>query len=193
MNPVSDTGDHCAAGHESVPPGAKDGNHLHACDTTKCYCEAFSASKTLDFETEELATSTHPHSEIWVEWHQGRETKFDDAEFYALGSVASVHCGDEIIEVENEGDRNWERESGLTFPAVSVRKPEEFCERFPDGKLPVDGEDGWAVINNGWFALYQPGLSDPVTDDVFFSLEEAVEYAKNMLDAYAEAASGPAE
>jgi hypothetical protein len=76
----------------------------------------------------------------------------------------------------------------LTLLTPSIRKPEDFREHFPNGVLPCDDENDWAVINNGWFASYQPELSEPVADDVFYSLGEAIEYAKNMLDAYAEAA-----
>lgn len=188
MNLVSDVGDHCSAGHQCVPPGLNAKSHKPNNGETSSFSVAALTDMVGEFEIEELvAAFPYSQPQIWMEWHQKREAKFDTAEFYYLGSVASVHCGDEIIEIENEGDRKWKWESrtGL-FGGMSIQNPKEFREQFPDGKLPADGENGWTVVNNGWFTLYQPGFDDPATDEPFFSLEEAVEYAKNVLEAYSE-------
>jgi hypothetical protein len=99
-NLVSDNGDHCAAGYKSVPPNP---NCEHE-DKTSCFCESVLTGKPWSPETEELATPPHAQQRIRVEWYQVQEAKFDDAELYNLGSMASVHCGYEMI--ENEGETN---------------------------------------------------------------------------------------
>ena len=179
MNLVSDDGDHCAAGHPRVPIGVSAGSPISASGHDVV---AF-LQEPEAFEVEQLVALVDT-TEIWEEWHQPGVAPFDAPEFYAPEVVVSVHCGDEIIGIEGEGDRCWERQDE-TGALLLVEDPEEFRERFPNGKLPADGENGWAVVNNGWLTLYQIPGNGPTTEDVFFSLTEAVEYAQDMLRAYA--------
>lgn len=107
---------------------------------------------------------------ITVTWHQPQIEPFDDAEFYEPGRVVTVTGRDGYtIDVSNEGDRCWDHAAD----GVTLTRASQFRERFPDGATPEDGADGWLVLHNGWFDLYD-GRGDHVDDAVCHSLAEAL-------------------
>jgi hypothetical protein len=188
MNLVSNTGDHCAAGHKSAPFNldcsceVETEKHKPTSGKASCFCEAILTGKPWSFEAEELVTSPRPRPQprIWVKWYQRRIAKFDDPEFYAIGLVASVGCGDDMFRIVGEGDRCWEQKGETTSGNLSIQNSKDFREQFPNGKLPADGENGWTVVHEGCFELY-PSLYVPSIDEVFYSLEEAIGWAKDTL------------
>ena len=124
MNPVSDGGDHCSAGHQCVPVCQGE-----CIDIVAGHWEA-------SFEAEQLVVLAQSQPKIGVEWHQQQVAPFDNPEFYDPGLVAFVRCGDEVIGVADEGERCWERASGLTFPAMRVQEAEEFQKAVPGRQAP---------------------------------------------------------
>ena len=147
----------------------------------------------MDLRDRKLATSSQQGPKVWVEWHQRQGAQFDYAEFYALGPVVSVHYSDEankiwdeIIEIRSEGNRDWQQddeERGITW---NIYDPEEFRKQFPDGHLPKNYEDGWTIIEEGCFVVSSPSVL--VTETIFYSLTNAIGYAKHTLQTYGAAA-----
>jgi hypothetical protein len=184
MNPVSEAGDHCAAGHWCVPDHADAKSY-----TPTVTSVAISAEEPVVFETEALADSGHPA--IWLEWHQRRVAKFDAPEFYGPGPVVSVYCADnaEAIEITGEEESYWKNE----FTGLCLRGPEEFRKQFPDGKLPdlSNDESGWCAIQCMYFSLDHSSFSSPEAlvlgwgEAAFFSLTRALGGAITVwLDLY---------
>jgi hypothetical protein len=191
MNLVSDSGNHCAAGHSCilVAPDPFDPEHIgFITENIKAaidFAEQSLLQETSATGVEEFVTAIRSQPKNGVEWHQPWVMQFDAAEFYALGTVASVHYGDETIDIENEGPRGWVREDKTSKGnPLYVLTPVEFRKQFPDGKLPTaDGENGWVMINHGWFALYQLSLENREGYDAlcFDSLVKATWHAMKIL------------
>lgn len=97
-------------------------------------------------------------------WAQDPEDRFQDAEYYGMGVVCVV-AGARRAVVECEGETHWSHEDG-----TMLRTAAEFRAAFPEGVIPMDGENGWSAVNNGWFAVYVDGeeSGEPV-----YSLSEA--------------------
>ena len=78
-----------------------------------------------------------------------------------------------------------------------VSEHRRFWKQFPDGKLPVYGENGWSVIEHGWFTLYPSALAPEEAAKyvkladwwselgAFFSPKETPAYAQSMFEMYA--------
>jgi hypothetical protein len=188
MNLVSDGGDHCAAGHWTEPDyQIVPISHWNQLEEDS----EIPSEEALTFEAEELAIASRQGPKIWLEWHQQQVAPFDDAEFYALGPVVSVHYSDEkneiwdeIIEVWSGEQADWRQEDETGRIIQSLHDPEEFRKQFPDGKLPdYHKKDGWTIIRGGRFVL--SSFSASVDNDIFYSLTNAVEYAKDTLRLYA--------
>jgi hypothetical protein len=187
MNLVSDDGDHCAAGHWTEPD--------YQIAPTSHWNQPEEDSEVLSeeawtSEVEELAVSSRQGPKIWLGWHQQQVAPFDDAEFYALGPVVSVHYSDEkneiwdeIIEIWSLGERDWQQKDEVRGITWNIHDPEEFRKQFPNGRLPDRGEDGWTIICSGCFSL--SSFSVPVSDGVFYSLTNAIQYARDKLQMYA--------
>jgi hypothetical protein len=82
------------------------------------------------------------------------------------------------------GEDGWGLWAWLVFPSPWFDGAE-----FPNGKLPLNGVNGWSVVNHGYFVLYPPTLDDlkelPDMDDyAFYSLTATIECAKNILGVY---------
>jgi hypothetical protein len=100
--------------------------------------------------------------------------EFDDAEFYEGGAIAVFDKGEHQIVVVREGDSYLSQDDD----EEALRTAAQFREHFPDGKIPVDGTDGWHWENNGWFMIYLDG--DPTADDVYYSLKDALADAESL-------------
>jgi hypothetical protein len=194
MNPVSDGGDHCSAGHNCPP--------LFVPNVTAV------PGKATALGIEDLLAPPVWLSGlgIWVNWYQPYDYPFDSPEFYALGCVAAVHYDNTLIGIANKGEREWQYKGTGPFSGLDVKKPEEFRYWFPSGQLPDNGQKKWRVVNRGWFALDLPPSVDLMASksfpsimgeadfikfvdqsklQAFYSLTEAVAYAKAMFAAHA--------
>lgn len=175
MNLVADIGDHCAAGHKSIPTSLD----LSPKNKASYIVEAIFADEQCSHETEELIDSSESQAELWVEWHQPQVAPFDGAEFYTVGPLASVHYNGDTIGIWSEGVRYWVRKGKKQNVVQALHTPEEFRREFPNGKLPNHGEPRWIIIAYGWFGV--SSLSVPIGVSVFYSLKTAIGYAKYKL------------
>ena len=113
MNLVSNGGGHCSAGHpcESIwtPSMAKKTAHVVAEELLLGETDRETHAQTVNalrsrnalltaLEVEGFATSSKSQVAIWVEWHHPPTAPFDAPEFFALGPIASIYCGNGIIE-----------------------------------------------------------------------------------------------
>lgn len=108
-----------------------------------------------------------------ISWCQERNPDFHEAEFYEGGLICEV-VGRITVGVWCEGETCMEHEDGRRLTCAA-----DFRAAFPDGAVAMDGEDGWTLINNGWFMLSAPGLDEDEVEPVY-SLSEAVAQALQL-------------
>lgn len=104
---------------------------------------------------------------------RGQAAIFDHPEFYptqTLVAIAQTPDG-RVRTVMSEGDR---RVTCARVADGTLRDYTEFRTEFPDGALPEDG-DAYQWWNNGWFQVYED--DEPLTEDVTYSLREALDQA----------------
>lgn len=102
------------------------------------------------------------------------DAPFKDASFYNPGAVLNIWKGNRMIEIDVAGDLDISRGD------VRICKSEDLRSAFPDGNLDLDD---WSLENNRWFELFiVNGGHSYVSDEVAYDYDEAVEFAKSLID-----------
>lgn len=109
----------------------------------------------------------------------GHDTQLRDPEFYRVGLAANVICDyGRTVRVHREGHSRLEQQDGDTVLITAT----DFRNAWgASGEIPT-ADQGWDLLNNGWFSLYtECGRPIDQDGDVHFDLPEAIEAAQQWL------------